>query len=253
MIPQFRNLNEVRLKAEQSTSARSKSAAALSDRCMKFGANSLTLSECLSLILDSKIKRQKTGRIAEKLMQRVAPGMNDAEQARAFFMLLDSASQAPTPETNLLMPPNEARMLAVFELARRYHFFVESAQKPRFPVGVSDQTREMLSRVAETWRNLSVEWLGFVPICNGRAGNLCIAAKGVRTHVNVDPVELFARIFSLRPEAIFLLHNHPSGNLTPSHDDYEITRRVDDLCKKFGIRLLSHWIVSGPREVEIIL
>lgn len=43
---------------------------------------------------------------------------------------------------------------------------------------------------------------------------------------------------------IVLVHNHPSGNLTPSESDKQITRRLKQACELLEIRLLDHLIIS---------
>jgi DNA repair protein RadC len=73
----------------------------------------------------------------------------------------------------------------------------------------------------------------------------------VRTHVNIEPIELFARVLALRPHGFILIHNHPSGDLTPSLPDQEITDRVAQLARPFGIKMLGHWIVSARGEFWI--
>jgi DNA repair protein RadC len=96
------------------------------------------------------------------------------------------------------------------------------------------------------------EWLGFVPYYRStELGDLCVVERGVRTHVNIDPAELFARLLALRPLGYFLVHNHPSGNTTPSEQDFELTRRVGQLSKQLGIHQLGHWIVA-PHEERLI-
>ena len=48
--------------------------------------------------------------------------------------------------------------------------------------------------------------------------------------------------------AIALAHNHPSGDKTPSSQDYEVTRRVKAAGRVLGIELLDHLVVGGPME-----
>lgn len=48
------------------------------------------------------------------------------------------------------------------------------------------------------------------------------------------------------PSAIILGHNHPSGDPTPSRQDIEVTRRVEQACKAVGIQLLDHLVICGP-------
>ena len=77
--------------------------------------------------------------------------------------------------------------------------------------------------------------------------------RGVRTHVNVDPAELFARILALRPEGFFLFHNHPSGNPAPSETDQLLTIKVMRLSQQLGLRLLGHGVVSSREERWVVV
>lgn len=45
--------------------------------------------------------------------------------------------------------------------------------------------------------------------------------------------------------AIIMVHNHPSGNLKPSHEDLESTRRIKEALEVFDIQLVDHIIIGG--------
>jgi DNA repair protein RadC len=49
----------------------------------------------------------------------------------------------------------------------------------------------------------------------------------------------------LKSSAIILAHNHPSGNLNPSEQDRDITRKVKEACNLFDILLMDHLILSN--------
>ena len=50
--------------------------------------------------------------------------------------------------------------------------------------------------------------------------------------------------YSILAEAICMLHNHPSGDPTPSRPDIEMTRRIIDAAKVFDIQVHDHVIVG---------
>ena len=60
----------------------------------------------------------------------------------------------------------------------------------------------------------------------------------------VHPREVFAPAIKERAAALIVLHNHPSGDPTPSAEDFEITRRLKEVGDLVGIRLLDHVIVG---------
>jgi DNA repair protein RadC len=76
-------------------------------------------------------------------------------------------------------------------------------------------------------------------------GNQCISQGGITCTV-VDLRTIFKYAVTLNAVSIALAHNHPSGNLKPSREDENLTKRIVDAAKLFDIRVLDHLIV-GPR------
>jgi len=60
----------------------------------------------------------------------------------------------------------------------------------------------------------------------------------------LDPPNIFKRALLANARSIIMVHNHPSGDTSPSDIDFDITRRVRDAGRKIGIELLDHVIVS---------
>jgi DNA repair protein RadC len=60
----------------------------------------------------------------------------------------------------------------------------------------------------------------------------------------VHPREVFNQAVRDSAAAIILLHNHPSGDPTPSREDREITRRLQEAGELLGIRVLDHIIIG---------
>ena len=74
--------------------------------------------------------------------------------------------------------------------------------------------------------------------------NIRIVTIGLVNQAPVHPREIFADVLMDRASALIIAHNHPSGNLQPSKEDVEITRKVGDAARVLGIRLLDHIIFS---------
>ncbi|MCM2322766.1 MAG: hypothetical protein NDJ90_05855 [Oligoflexia bacterium] len=226
------------------------------ERCLLRGPDSLSLRECLALVLNSGPPATGSLGLARALLGRVGEGLPEEEAERAFFTAMESNAAAHLQDLRGLGPATQARLLAAFELARRYaqHRGRAMAAIRRTPPidDPGDLRTRSLQRISAERRSATREWLGFVPVYQFRTvGELCRVEAGVRTHVNVDPAELFARLLALRPSAFFLFHNHPSGDLTPSPQDRQLTRRVGALAEELGIRLLGHAILAPEGEAWI--
>ncbi|HYN37864.1 MAG TPA: DNA repair protein RadC [Rhodospirillales bacterium] len=70
--------------------------------------------------------------------------------------------------------------------------------------------------------------------------------RGTVDHAPVYPREVVKRALELGASALILVHNHPSGDPTPSKADVEITREVRDAAAVLGIALHDHVVVGRP-------
>ena len=75
-------------------------------------------------------------------------------------------------------------------------------------------------------------------------------AKGTVDHVPVYPREVVKRALELNASALILVHNHPSGDPTPSQADISMTMQVQDACKVLGLTLHDHLIIGKEREIS---
>ncbi len=60
----------------------------------------------------------------------------------------------------------------------------------------------------------------------------------------VHPRELFKTALLSSAAAVILIHNHPTGDPTPSTEDIELTRRLKEAGEMIGIRVLDHIVVG---------
>ena len=68
--------------------------------------------------------------------------------------------------------------------------------------------------------------------------------EGSWTSCNVDPKVVFSACLRGGAPAVILVHNHPSGDPTPSRDDLDLTERMVRAGRVVGVRLLDHLIVG---------
>jgi len=78
-----------------------------------------------------------------------------------------------------------------------------------------------------------------------------VQQKGTVDHTPVYPREVVKRALELNATAIILVHNHPSGDPTPSSGDIAMTREVQDACTKLGIALHDHVIIAKSGHASL--
>jgi DNA repair protein RadC len=71
-----------------------------------------------------------------------------------------------------------------------------------------------------------------------------VQARGTIDHTPVYPREIVKRALELGASAIILVHNHPSGDPTPSRADIEMTREVAAAAKALNIAVHDHLVVG---------
>lgn len=76
-------------------------------------------------------------------------------------------------------------------------------------------------------------------------------AHGTVNHTPVYPREVVRRALELQASAMILVHNHPSGDPTPSRDDVAVTQEVKQAAHSLGIVLHDHVIVGNGRWLSL--
>ncbi|MEM6293001.1 MAG: DNA repair protein RadC [Myxococcota bacterium] len=84
-----------------------------------------------------------------------------------------------------------------------------------------------------------------------RVSRIECVAIGSLASVDVHPREVFRPLVRAGVHSLIAVHNHPSGDPTPSDADVELTRRLADVGALVGIPLLDHLVVTRTRAVSM--
>lgn len=74
-----------------------------------------------------------------------------------------------------------------------------------------------------------------------------VQATGTVNHTPVYPREVVRRALELAASSLVLVHNHPSGDPTPSRDDLEMTRQIQEAATALGVTVRDHLIIGNAR------
>jgi DNA repair protein RadC len=74
--------------------------------------------------------------------------------------------------------------------------------------------------------------------------------RGTVDHVPVYPREVVKRALEINASALILVHNHPSGDPSPSQADIAMTLKIRDAAEVLGLTLHDHLIIGKGREVS---
>jgi DNA repair protein RadC len=132
-----------------------------------------------------------------------------------------------------------ARIAAAFELGRR----AVAGEQRRSSLGRPDDVFQLVSpRLAGLAQELFIV-IG-IDIRNGLI-DVVEVSRGSVHGVEVHPREVFRPLVRMAAAAGVLVHNHPTGDPTPSHEDVELTRRLRAVGDVIGIPIIDHVVIGG--------
>ena len=77
-----------------------------------------------------------------------------------------------------------------------------------------------------------------------------LLGQGTVDHVPVYPREIVKRALHLNASALILVHNHPSGDPTPSQQDIAMTKHIQAAADALGISVHDHLVIGKSREIS---
>lgn len=208
-----------------------------SEKCQEYGAESLTDKELLTVLIRSGNKDKRADEIALNLIEMCgSDGLYGMfEMSVNDFMKIPGIGKVKATQLS-----------CVLELCKR----LQSGKK--------------------LWGNKfsSAQQIGdyYVPRLSGlRKEQLHILIMDIKNRIikdeilsvgNIsssicDPREILSATLKHNGVKIILMHNHPSGDPTPSEEDLMITERVYKACSVTGIALLDHIIIGGETYVSL--
>ena len=208
--------------------------ARLRERFLGGGATALPDYEMLELVLFRAIPRQDVKPLARRLLEVFGDfsGVLSAPGPR----LLQVSGVGPAVLCELKIVEAAAHRLSRSKVINRH--VISSWEQ------VVDYCRTVMAhRATEQFRVLYLD-----------RKNVLIAdeaqAQGTVDHVPVYPREVVKRALELNASAIILVHNHPSGDPTPSEADITMTRQVEEAATALGLVVHDHLVVGRERELS---
>ncbi len=202
----------------------------LRDRFLKYGIDSFTDEE-----------------IIEMLLALGTPRKDCKEPARAAYKKFGSLARVLEADTKGLSaikgigPNNVFALKFIHEVARR---FLKQRLEEKTRIGCAKDVVDYLCHWL-SFKDREYFAAIFLDTANG-----VIAVdelfSGTADSSVVYPREVLRQALLKNATGLILVHNHPSGSITPSKADKGLTNTLLRACEMVGIRLLDHIIVAGP-------
>lgn len=132
------------------------------------------------------------------------------------------------------------RLVSAFELGRR----LEAEGRPSDGVKIRSP-RDVVESCNSSMEDLCVEQFHVIVLdCQHRLVKNVLITRGILNSSLVHPREVFAEAIRYRAAAIILVHNHPSGDPTPSVDDRVVTEQLVQAGRLLDIPVQDHLIIG---------
>ncbi len=197
------------------------------ERLQTSGPSTLQDHELLAILIGFGSKKQNVLELAQSLIQKYT---SISRLARTPFQELKN--------TFGIGPAHASKLIAAFEIARRLQ--------------TQEQTRTTITSAKDIYLLNKNKFIGieqetvnaiYLDIRNNILHQETIT-RGTLTSVLIHPREVFQRAIANGAASIILLHNHPSGDSSPSKEDEEMTDIMKESGEIIGISLLDHIIIG---------
>ncbi|MEW6070096.1 MAG: DNA repair protein RadC [Candidatus Thermoplasmatota archaeon] len=204
------------------------------ERLISFGANAMSNAELLAIILRVGNYGENALDLAKRLLKQ-----HD----------IKSLSQITVGELKKIAGIGDAKacqIVACFELGRRAATYTD---KNKLSIKAPQDVANLLMPEMRYLKKEIFKVL-YLDTKNRLLKNDVISVGSLNANV-VHPREVFKSAISESAASIILVHNHPSGDPTPSKDDIELTKRLIETGEIIGISVIDHVIIGDGKFVSL--
>ena len=195
------------------------------EKLEKFGVENLSDVELLAIILNTGTKQENVLELASRLVRKNKLfGLMD-------YSLYELCSFAGIGKAKA------SKILSVFELCKR----LKSEKTDKNNIRSAKNIFNLMSYISyEKQEHLVVVFLDSKNNVIGKK----VVFKGTINETIIHPREIFREAIKHSSNSIIIVHNHPSGDPSPSDEDKKVTLKIKDASLIMGIYLLDHVIIG---------
>ncbi len=192
------------------------------EKASEYGIKNLSDKELISILLGSGTQKNPVDKLASQILLLI--DKTNGEATREELKKINGVGDAKA-----------ALIGAAMEFSRRR--LTPGIRKISYPTDILPAVRHYVTRPQEYFIVISLN--GAHEIIKTR-----VVSIGILNRTLIHPREVFADALKERAASLIITHNHPSGNLSPSPEDREVTNRLVDSGELLGIKILDHIIFS---------
>lgn len=206
-----------------------------------YGADKLTNSELLAIIIKTGTKDETAVSLAQRILK-----LNDTVQ-KEDLSFLQNISISEYMTIKGIGKVKAIQLIALGEIAKRIN---KPINKQNIKIKSSKDVANLLMNELRNEKREKVKLI----LLNSK--NIIMKIKdisyGGTNFAMIETREILEEVIKTQAPKMILVHNHPSGDVTPSKADFSMTDRIYDAAKLVGVELLDH-IIIGDNKFESIL
>ena len=202
------------------------------ERLWALGPGALSGIELLAIVLETGKAGASAVRVAERLL----------EGAEGSWRRLAARPASELLRLDGVGPAKAARLVAAFEIGARL------AAEARYPGQRIRDPGDVARLLGPRLRDLSVEEFHLLALdSQSQVLRDVLVTRGLLNSSLVHPREVFRAAIVEAAAGIIVVHNHPSGDPTPSAEDRVVTRQLAEAGRLLDLPLYDHVVVAGDR------
>lgn len=205
-----------------------------------YGAKVLSNSELIAIIIKTGTKNETSINLAQKILKiKSGTSAND-------LRFMQELSIQELMQIKGIGKVKAIQLIAVCELARRM-------SRPINNLNVKIKTSQDVANILMDEMKYEKREIAKLIILNTKNIVLKILdiSLGGTNFAVIEPKEILLEPIKMQAPKIILVHNHPSGDPTPSKSDYIVTDRIYECASLMGIELLDHIIIGDNKYQSI--
>lgn len=207
------------------------------ERLINFGAESLSNEELLSILLKTGTKDVSVKELASTILNKIGE-INKLNEIN--YHILSSIQGVGSAKA--------CTLLAVVELSKR--ITRKNASLNNVIIKSADIAFDYFQYI---FKDQKQEYFYVIYLDNKkRVIENKLLFKGTLNQSIVHPREVFKSAFILSASSIICVHNHPSGNVEPSKEDINLTKRLSEIGILMGIKVVDHLIISDDKYFSFL-
>ena len=199
------------------------------ERLYNYGSEYLSNEELISIIIKTGSKKSNVKEVSLKLLELVRDIHRLKDIGISTLMKIDGVGRVKAIE-----------LKAALELGRRVY---EDSNKEKIKLNSGENIYNYFKNILND-KKQEYFYVVYLDTKGNYLGKKCLFIGTINKSM-VHPREIFKEAYLLSANGIICVHNHPSGDVTPSKEDVFTTRQIKEIGIIHGINLIDHIIIGN--------